>query len=83
VFLNGREIPTPDDDGERIVDDSFLLLFNAHHEPSGFTLPPVRFGRRWALELSTDDPGAAAAEFAARDAVPVESRSIVVLRRAL
>jgi len=82
VFLNGREIPTPTDDGERVVDDSFLLLFNAHHERGEFTLPPLRFGRRWVLELSTDDPDAAAAEFAAREGVPVESRSIVVLRRA-
>ena len=29
VFLNGRGIPEPDALGEPIVDDSFLLLFNA------------------------------------------------------
>ena len=39
-----------------IEDDSFLLLFNAHHEDRAFTLPRRRFGAQWALELSTADP---------------------------
>ena len=39
IFLNGRGIPDRNEIGERIVDDSFLLLINAHHEPVTFTLP--------------------------------------------
>ena len=34
----------PGPHGEPIVDDSFLLLFNAHHEDCTFTLPRRRFG---------------------------------------
>ena len=82
VFLNGEEIPTPDSRGGRVLDDSFLLLFNAHHEPLVFTLPPRRFGRRWNLELSTAEPEASGDVFPARGLVPVEPRSIVVLRSA-
>ena len=33
MFLNGEEIAAPDEQGERILDDSFLLLFNA--QPRG------------------------------------------------
>ena len=40
VFLNGEGIPDLDLRGERVIDDSFLLCFNAHHEPIEFTLPP-------------------------------------------
>jgi isoamylase len=82
VFLNGEEIPTPDARGGHVIDDSFLLLFNAHHEPVVFTLPPRRFGRRWALDLSTAEPSANGDAFPPRGLVPVESRSIVVLRSA-
>ena len=32
---------------------SFLLLFNAFHEPVTFAIP-MRLGRRWTFELSTD-----------------------------
>ena len=32
VFLNGEAIPAPNARGERVVDDSFLLCFNAHDE---------------------------------------------------
>jgi isoamylase len=38
VFLNGRAIAYPGPRGERIVDDSFLIFFNAHYEPIPFKL---------------------------------------------
>ena len=60
AFLNGAEIMAETREGEPIVDDSFLVIFNAWQDPLTFRLPPVRFGRRWALELSTADPGARA-----------------------
>ena len=84
VFLNGdgdRRAETPH--GEPIVDDSFLLLFNAHHEDVDFMLPPRRFGVAWSLELSTAEPEVeeGAWSVAARETVHVAARSIVVLRR--
>jgi len=39
VFLNGQALARPDSRGEKITDDTFLLLFNAHHESLSFTLP--------------------------------------------
>jgi isoamylase len=79
MFLNGEEIATPGQRGERIVDDSFVLLFNAGHEHVDFTLPPARFGREWQCELRSD--GEMGATYAAADAVPLPSRSLVLLRR--
>ena len=66
-----------------VLDDTFLILFNAFHEAVVFTLPAVSFGRRWANELSTAEPEleAGAVVYPARGVVPVESRSLVVLRR--
>ena len=59
------------------------MLFNGWRDTLTFTLPPVRFGRRWELELSTADPELAAGawEVRARGHVEVEGRSVVVLRR--
>ena len=45
VFLNGDAIPDPDPRGERITDDSFLLLFNAHHEALRLHDPGAEVGR--------------------------------------
>jgi glycogen operon protein len=83
VFLNGSEIPTQTAQGAPVIDDSFLLLFNAGGEPVVFTLPAVAYGRRWTNELSTAEPEAevGSAVFPARGVVPVESRSLVLLRR--
>ena len=39
VYLNGQGIPDLDERGQRVTDDSFVLCFNAHHEPIDFALP--------------------------------------------
>ncbi len=44
VYLNGEGIPERDPLGARVVDDSFLLLFNAHHHATTFTLPSEATG---------------------------------------
>jgi len=80
VFLNGSELRASTPDGQPIVDDSFLVLFNAHFEDVVFTLPPRRFGTSWRLELSTADPDGEAV-YGARDTVNVAARSVVVLCR--
>jgi isoamylase len=83
VFLNGLEIDAENRHGEPVVDDSFLVLFNAWSDPLPFRLPPARFGRRWALELSTAAPEleAGAWEARVRSVVEVEGRSLVLLKR--
>jgi glycogen operon protein len=81
LFLNGEEIPTRSSTGEKVVDASFVLLFNAHHEPAIFLLPPRRFGQGWLLELSTAEPEAGGRPLAARAQLEVGARSMIVLRR--
>jgi isoamylase len=81
MFLNGQEIAAPGPRGERVEDDSFLMLFNAYHEDVGFTLPTRRFGFRWALELSSAEPDAERFEVDARREVSVTARSVVLLKR--
>jgi len=80
VFLNGAELPNRTEDGQEIVDDSFLLLFNAYGDAITFTLPTRRFGARWRVEIATGS-GAPNDVLAARAAVPVEGRSLVLLCR--
>jgi isoamylase len=53
VFLNGYGIPDRDPRGQRVLDDSFLLCFNAHYEPIEFTLPPKEFGTAWRVVVCT------------------------------
>jgi glycogen operon protein len=81
MFLNGEEIAANDRQGRRVVDDSFLLLFNAHHDDVEFTLPPARFGVSWACVLRTDEPDCEDESHEAGESVRVTSRSIVLLRR--
>jgi glycogen operon protein len=81
VFLNGDAIDAPGPRGDRIVDDSFLLLFNAHYQELDFTLPPAAYGESWVRELDTVEGWVDGPEVKAGDQVHVEARSLVVLRR--
>ncbi len=83
VFLNGQEIADLTDHGDRILDDSFLLLFNGGHEQVVFRLPSRRYGALWTLELCTADPGlpAGSGRHDARSEVAVAARSMMLLRR--
>jgi glycogen operon protein len=83
MFLNGEEIAAPDEHGQPVIDDSFLLLFNGGHEDVEFKLPPARFGQRWVCELRTDeiDGGEAVGSVSAGEVITVRHHSLNLLRR--
>ncbi len=51
--LAGDAIEEVDPLGHRVMDDTFLLLLNAHHERLPFVLPAHRRGVKWELVLDT------------------------------
>ncbi|MEV5612679.1 glycogen debranching protein GlgX [Streptomyces sp. NPDC052225] len=84
VFLNGNAISEPGPRGERILDDSFLLLFNASPEELEFVVP-VNHGRQWEAVVDTalDDglPADDGQKVRAGDRLTLAARSLTVLRR--
>jgi glycogen operon protein len=76
LFLNGESITDVDQRGQPLVDDSFLLLLNAHHELITWTLP-THWTRRWEVVLSTV-PGPVEGSVPSVT-VDVPARSVVVL----
>jgi glycogen operon protein len=81
VFLNGHGIAGRDARGQQVVDDSFVLCFNAHHEPIEFTLPPAEFGTGWRTVVHTGaDEATPAEEFRAAAKLSVDAHCAVVLQ---
>ncbi len=82
VLLAGDAIPSRDERGEPIRDDTFYLVFNARDDAIAATLPPR--GGSWMLvmDTATDDAFPEdGATFASGDDVPLAARSVVMLRR--
>jgi glycogen operon protein len=81
MFLNGDEIAEPGPRGERIVDDSFLVVLNGP-EAAKFRLPH----RRWAatyeqvLDTAEAQTGTSPA-LKADEEILLEPRSVLVLRK--
>src|SRR5262249_5471858 len=57
VRLAGDLIGDVDERGEPIKGETLLLMFNAHHEPISFTLPPTKEEHQWELLLDTAAKG--------------------------
>ena len=81
IFLNGEAIATVGSRGERILDNSFLLFFNAHCEPLKFAIPAKLQAWDWSVVIDT-----CATEFIGlgerhHQEAEVEARSVLVLQR--
>ena len=82
IYLNGSDIPEVDWYGNRMVDNDFILIFNAHYEPIMFTLPDERYGRKWQLVVDTHNPNEPALSYEAGFMITVQSRSFLMLMSA-
>ena len=82
VFLNGHGIRSVGPRGEHVTDDSFYIIFNAHHEPLEFKLPARKYGTNWVKVIDTSSSSVADEnEYSPRETITAESRSIIVLRK--
>ena len=83
VFLNGQAIPSRGSRGERVVDDSFLVMFNAHYAPLRFSPPDERFGQGWSTVVDTthDQVGLTTRVYRRTSRIKLEGRSLLVLQR--
>jgi isoamylase len=81
--LGGDAMREWDERGERVLDATFLLLFNADRGAVEFVLPAATPGVRWWTVVDTAEPG----DEEDRDAIPggdpvwLPPRSVLVLRR--
>jgi isoamylase len=86
VFVNGDTIQATDPYGDRITDDTFLIIINASELDLDWALPARRWGARWVVELDSTDPSIGTPErpTVSADAGSkrrVTARSLMVLRR--
>ncbi len=80
VFLNGEAITDRDRRGQRVTDDSLLLLFNGHHEAIDWILPK-QWGQWWDLVVDTGAADREGASLSCDQSLPVAGRSVLVLQR--
>jgi len=86
MFLNGEEISEPGPRGERIVDDSFLVLFNGA-EPVHFRLPGPKWAEGFDLVLDTSfgyarlEGDREGVRLQSDEELSLEAHSVVVLRK--
>ena len=80
MWLNGEWLPETDERGRQLQDSSYLVLFNAHHDPVDFKLPD---GFSWRTEIDTAfDTGEPPPDASLpQGQYSVQGRSLVVLRQ--
>ncbi|MEM9924477.1 MAG: glycogen debranching protein GlgX [Cyanobacteria bacterium P01_D01_bin.50] len=83
IFLNGEGIASPGPRGERIIDENFLILLNAHYEMLEFTIPTQLHEWEWVTILDTTKPRFVqrGKRYIQDKPIKVEARCIVILQR--
>jgi isoamylase len=81
ITLSGQAVDEVDERGQRIQDDNFLLLINAHHEEIPFVVPvpPSDFGWVAIVDTSCQTTDRADIFYAAGAAYPLQARSLALL----
>ncbi|HUG13723.1 MAG TPA: glycogen debranching protein GlgX [Thermomicrobiales bacterium] len=81
--LGGEALDELDEHGERITDDTLLILLNAHHDTLAFTLTSVRREYAWELVVDTNAPELAegAQRYDSGAEFELAGRSMAVFRR--
>ena len=82
VMLNGETLDHVDERGERVLDDTFLIMLNCHHEPINFYLPKSPKEKSWEIVVDTDQPELKAGARIANSgqALEMERMSLVMVR---
>ena len=83
VYLNGNELRMIDIEGNKVLDDSFYIIFNAYHGPLDYVLPPEKFGKVWfkVMDTSEDCISEDGISFKAEEKINVTGRSVVILKQ--
>ena len=82
MYLSGDALRSRSRRGERIRDDTFLLLVHAGGSATTFTLPSSPWATGWSvvLDTATDQPASDERPAAAGSALPMAARSAQLLR---
>ena len=83
VYLSGEAIGEVDARGRGIVDDNFIILFNAHHERIDFRLPILCDDCLWLSVMDTHYHEGLThdGDFSSGDIYPLEGRTLALLRQ--
>lgn len=83
VYLNGNEIRSVDRKGDKVIDDSFYIIFNAYEGPLDYILPPEKYGRCWIKILDTKENCVSedGTCLKASEIMNVAGRTVVVLKQ--
>jgi isoamylase len=81
VSLSGQAVDELDERGQRIQDDTFLVLMNAHHEEIPFVVPtpPSQSGWVAILDTSCQTTHRPDAFYAGGSTYPLQARSLALL----
>lgn len=82
MLLRGDAMDEVDQNGDRVTDDTLLVILNSHQEPAQFNVPALLQGLLWEVLVDTNAPDVAESRqpVASGESLPLAERSLVLLR---
>ncbi|GAA4087250.1 glycogen debranching protein GlgX [Mucilaginibacter panaciglaebae] len=85
VFLNGQGLHAVNSEGNKVIDDNFYIIFNAHDAPLDYKLPAKKYSADWKVLIDTSKPVFNPTDkiYQAGEVVHVDGRSVTLLQHQL
>jgi isoamylase len=80
IFLNGQGLHSVGMKGEKIIDNSFYIIFNAYHDHLEYVLPSTDYALEWVKILDTANAEESSVLYPASSTIDVAGRSVVLLK---
>jgi len=81
MYLDGRGLRSRGPRGERIIDESYLLVLHSGDDPVSFTLPGPPWAESYEIVIDTASPaGASTASLAVESVLSIGPRATLLLR---
>jgi glycogen operon protein len=85
VFLNGQGLHAVNSEGEKVVDDSFYIIFNASEQTIEYKLPDEHYAKDWRITFDTARYSQEEGKqlYKANEKIKVDGRSVILLKHQL
>jgi isoamylase len=83
LLLNGQTLQITGENGESVIDHSFLLMINASYEGVEFVLPPSPIGNPWVQIVDTENIADPFAQVVTGEKMIVGGRALKIFNDAL
>jgi isoamylase len=81
IYMDGRELRLVKENGDKIQDNTFFILFNANSDGINFKIPSGSYAFEWSKIIDTNETEEHGQDLKAGEELKLEGKSLMILKQ--